>query len=94
MFAFLFHGNKSNTNGFNSAALNNTIDELSQERSAGKKIQMLHALEDLIKEQIPIIPLCYPKLENVYRANLNTKLQRKNELRFWDFPYKDFSWKN
>ena len=74
-----------------SAFKNDELDALfklyEKQVTASDSIKTLYLMEDIIKDEAPLVPLSYPIFYEFYQKDINVKNSKQISTKFWDYPY-------
>ncbi len=56
-----------------------------------KKLMALGRMEEILREEVPVIPLFHPVFTKWYQSSMNINKDLKSSIKFWDFPFYSYS---
>ena len=93
MFVPLMTGNFANVNHFSNVRLDEIVHKAETTSDPNVRRLLLEEAEQILQVECPIVPLYYPARFAYYSNRLETSLNPDGEIRYWEFPYKNFRWK-
>lgn len=92
IFTPLLTNNFANITHYSNPNLDKIVETALSESDMSKRKELLQQAEEIIATDVPIIPIYYPEKKSYYPLDLKHDYRTEGEIRYWEFPYRNFSW--